>query len=272
MEARVVFVFVIIVLAPISVTAQNQPSGTQSRQKAQQPTPTTPISVNCNCTSQATDTKDKPQGWHKFVTWPEGIATWALIFTLGAIVWQAIETRRAAQAASKSVVAVINSERAWLTVKIENFNTPKKTDDPKPFISISAVITNHGKTPARTKKIFITKCQIPVQDGRRGLPSELPPIPDYSCDTVVTVEAIVAPNEPLEGISVYITPEEAVAINAREKTLYVYGFVEYSDTINGKDHKTGFCSLYWVPHPQANEPSGFVAFSMIIPPAYRYAT
>ena len=119
MDVRVVFIFAVVVLAPIFVTAQNQQSGAKSGQKTQEANPAVPISVNCNCTSQAADSKDKPQGWHKLVTWPEGIATWALILTLFAIGWQSWETRRAAEAAKKSADAVVDSERAWITAKVK---------------------------------------------------------------------------------------------------------------------------------------------------------
>lgn len=132
MKTRVSLIFTVVTFAPIFVAAQNQPSTAQSRQNAQQANPPAPISVNCDCTNKAEDSKNQPQGWHKFVTWPEGIATWALIFTLGAIVWQAVEVRRSvnaakesADAALKNAEAVINAERAWLTVEMAPFAKKK---------------------------------------------------------------------------------------------------------------------------------------------------
>jgi hypothetical protein len=118
MTSRIVVVFVLIILAPIFVAAQNQPSSAQKRQNTQQASPADPVSVNCNCTTQAENGKNKPQGWHKFVTWPEGIATWALILTLGAIGWQSCETRKAAKAANRSAEAFIRSERAWVIPEV----------------------------------------------------------------------------------------------------------------------------------------------------------
>src|SRR5271166_6400035 len=103
MKTRIMVVFAAVILAPIFVTAQNQPSGEQKGQDAQQSNPSAPISVDCNCATQTEGGKNNPQGWHKLVTWPEGIATWALMFTLGAIIWQSCETRRAAGAANKSI-------------------------------------------------------------------------------------------------------------------------------------------------------------------------
>src|ERR1700688_820926 len=114
MKTRVVFVLAVIVLAPVFVATQNQPSGAKKRENAQQTNPAVPITVNCNCASQAGDGKDKPQAWHKLVTWPEGIATWALIATLLAIMYQAILTHLSVRVARDALIA---SGRPTLEVK-----------------------------------------------------------------------------------------------------------------------------------------------------------
>src|SRR5580658_3991822 len=100
---RIFVVIAILALAPVTMAVQNQPYGAEDRKDTQQATPAGPISVNCNCTAQKDNSEDKPQGWHKLVTWPEGIATWALILTLLAIVWQAVISRKSADAALKQV-------------------------------------------------------------------------------------------------------------------------------------------------------------------------
>lgn len=46
---------------------------------------------------------------YKLVAWPEGIATWAFLATLGAIIWQAVETRRAATATAEAAIATYRS-------------------------------------------------------------------------------------------------------------------------------------------------------------------
>src|SRR5271154_4837844 len=45
----------------------------------------------------------KPEGWHRLVTWPEGITAWAVILTLAAIAWQSVATARAAVATENAV-------------------------------------------------------------------------------------------------------------------------------------------------------------------------
>jgi hypothetical protein len=179
--------------------------------------------------------------------------------------------QEAARAARENTHVLLNAERAWLTVEVENFAEPK---DGFPFIWVNATITNNGKTPARVKRIVMTKKQLPIPEGGFGRPAELPPHPEYDPTPTVTVEGkdlIIAPNSTFKHMHVYIAPEDLEEINERKVSLYVYGFVEYFDTVKGLEHKTCFCSIYWVPSPMANEPTGFT-FAAIIPATYFCAT
>lgn len=95
---------------------QNQPSR-QDWKDTQQANRATPVAVNCNCAAPTDDSKDKPRGWHKLVTWPEGIATWALILTLAAIVWQAIESGNATRAMRESTDMQAIGFVQWIDLK-----------------------------------------------------------------------------------------------------------------------------------------------------------
>jgi len=55
------------------------------------------------------DPKDYMPWWYVLVAWPEGVTAWLLILTLGAIVWQAWETRKAAEATKDSANAAYGS-------------------------------------------------------------------------------------------------------------------------------------------------------------------
>jgi hypothetical protein len=143
---RIFVVVAILAFAPVTMTIQNQPSGAQDRKGAQQANPATPISVNCNCAAQTDDSKNKPQGWHKLVTWPEGVTTWAILFTLGAIVWQAIETRRAAQATVRYTQSFIESQRPIIAAGIVGNPVRELHDRAAPRITVS--LTNTGLTTA----------------------------------------------------------------------------------------------------------------------------
>ena len=163
------------------------------------------------------------------------------------------------------------SERAWLTATVTNFEQPSEHSH---LVWIEIPIKNDGRTPARIKQIAVTNKLLPVPSSGWGRPGELPKEPDFSSDRTITLsgqDIIVTPCGALRHMHTYISPEEVKRINAREVSLYVYGFVEYLDTVKGKGHKTCFCSIYWVPEKGYNEPTGFM-FSQIIPKAYFCAT
>ena len=85
MKGAIILV-IIISFAPVAMAVDNQPASAQNGRKAENASPPPTISVNCNTCAQTDQSKDQPKGWHKLVAWPEGIATIALILTLGAIV------------------------------------------------------------------------------------------------------------------------------------------------------------------------------------------
>ncbi|MGB7133566.1 MAG: hypothetical protein WBD59_22330, partial [Candidatus Sulfotelmatobacter sp.] len=145
MKAWVLLVLVVVVLAPVLVAAQNKPSRAKNRKDAQAAPPPAPISVNCNCASQTDASQNKPQGWHKLVTWPEGIATWALIVTLVGIFWQASVSGKAAKAAARNIKLYINKERARLRVEIKPLNLPAKPD---PGYAVDFTVNIYGQTDA----------------------------------------------------------------------------------------------------------------------------
>jgi hypothetical protein len=62
-------------------------------------------------------------------------------------------------------------------------------------------------------------------------------------------------------------------IEEGKQSWYVYGFVEYLDTIQGREtHKTGFCEIYWVANETSKDVEGFRFTANLIPPAYICAT
>jgi hypothetical protein len=61
------------------------------------------------CEEEADSSGDYLPWGYKLVAWPEGIATWAFLATLGAIIWQAVETRRAARATADAASATYGS-------------------------------------------------------------------------------------------------------------------------------------------------------------------
>ena len=152
---RIFVVAAVLSLAPVTMAIQNQPSSAQDRQKAQQANPATPISVNCNCAAQPDDTKNKPQGWHKLVIWPEGIATWALILTLAAIVWQAIESGNATRAMRESTDMQAIGFVQWVDLKNWRSDYPSPTAEGGFTIGICFDIVNATNLPMTLEIISI---------------------------------------------------------------------------------------------------------------------
>ncbi len=225
MKTGIAVVFAVIVLTPILVAIQNQPSRTQDRKAAQQATPATPVSVNCNCTTKTENGQDKPQGWHKFVAWPEGIATWALILTLGAIWWQSWETRKSAKAAKDGVEMQISKERARIKIIVQ---------DVKGVVSGNQVVVvwqeNYGETTA-----FLKECRVRYVRAEREI------VPDYTKCRTVALNQQVPPeirrpaSEQKQGALILLEPsdilteEEALSVRKEESFLHVYGFARYRD-------------------------------------------
>lgn len=222
--------------------------------------------------------KPHPQWWYKLVSWPEGITAWLVLFTLYFVACQSWDTRKAASAteiaanaALKQADHMVASERAWLTAQVLDFAEPAQGSD---LIWISVPITNRGKTPARIDSIVVTSRLIPVPETSYGMPGLLPETPDYAVPKAIAAEGrdiIIGPDETFHDMPVYIHPREWEQVKAKKLSLYVYGFVDYFDTLEGLRHRTAFCSIYWRTDPKYNEPRGFV-FSSMIPAAYFRAT
>jgi hypothetical protein len=255
MKTWVVFVFTLIALVPVSVAVQNQPAGAKNRQNTQQAAPPVPVSVNCNCTTKADDGKDKPQGWHKLVTWPEGIATWALILTLGAIVWQAIVGRAAASAALKQVNYMVSSERAWVmdtTVVLSSGAKDKPEGSEQVFIQCAA--GNEGRTPARVLGMNAIFATGPISDPGKTwdnklywFPKTLTPkwtiLPDKSSALHCSVPGLTG--QPGQIFRQPIPNGE---------TPYIHGVIKYWDVFSETERFTRFCYRY-VENP--GSPYGF---------------
>lgn len=123
---------VVSALAIPAMATQYQQPGDKNAQQGQgnkyqvaTPAPTTPNSQPSSPDKQNGD--NKPYGWHKLVAFPEGITAWAIMLTLGAIVWQAWETRKSADASKAGAeAALIQSKlqaavmKQWIGLKLDN--------------------------------------------------------------------------------------------------------------------------------------------------------
>src|ERR1700678_1425432 len=253
----------------------------QSKGTADQPTPAR-TRAGCDANTYntynfATDPNAEPtnqsERWSRtdrLTAFYDGLTGLLVLVAAGTgwVIWkQTIETRKAADAALKNADAMIASERAWLTATVESFGEPLAGTK---MIWIEVPIKNHGRTPARVKKDTSTSKLISFSESISRRPGQLPEVPEYEPERTIELQdrdLIIAPGDTLRHMHVFIFPAEWIRIKERQKSLYVYGFVEYSDTVKGALHRNCFCSIYWVPEQGYNEPTGFM-FSQFIPEAY----
>jgi hypothetical protein len=218
------------------MTAQNQPSGANKRHNAQQAIPTAPISVNCTCASQAGDSENKPQGWHKLVTWPEGIATWALILTLAVLIWQAILTRIAARAASSNVELYMSKERARLRIKMKPLVLPSEIDT---FNTVDFTVSVYGQTDA-----FVTDSLCVAYIFPWGVFNN-PELRDKIMFPIHSLPSVVSANAPAVNCCALLGTKDGAdnilveEAKARRMFVGVRGFIKYKDVFD-RERETAF--------------------------------
>jgi hypothetical protein len=100
---------------------------------------------NKACEEEGASARDYLPWGYILVSWPEGITTWAIIFTGFAIVWQSWETRRAAEVARNGVILQFRPRVRIRSVRVF------LSDDSSRFQS-RLVIRNGGETTAHILK------------------------------------------------------------------------------------------------------------------------
>lgn len=273
-------ILVVALFAIEAMPAHNQVSSKraahQSQQSAQQPsTPTiAPITNNQATTHYQQQSGSKPKGWHKLITWPEGITAWLIMLTLGAIIWQACETRKAAEAARDAAKAallqanhMVTSERAWMIAQPCNPNIPPEIEGMTTgirHVGFSVRFKNVGKTPAFLLEIRYSG---KVLHSNEHLPDVHP---EYEEREIFKWEGEGLPLLPQDNIlenHVNTWAKEPVVITRGFDVLWVYGYIKYRDAF-GKNRETWFC-YRWVHEIEGWQTSGFIAGG---PDSYNRAT
>jgi hypothetical protein len=262
---RIFVVTAILAFAPIAVAVQNQPSGPQDRKTTQQTTPAAPVAVNCNCTAQTDNSKNKPRGWHKLITWPEGVATWALILTLGAIVWQAVEVRRSVNVAIGTLNHTRESSerqlRAYVLTELGNIvNVATPLRNSGSYTPTEARVThpdwgpvagmhikNTGQTPAFKVVHWgnILFREFPLKSDLPGPDENLTKSASAIGPGIINTKRLV--------LAKALTEEEISQLRNSTGAIYVYGFISYEDAF-GKKHLTRYRLFH-------NQGSGAVGIS-----------
>lgn len=201
-------------------------------------------------------TSSDPPCWHKLVAWPEGITAWLLLGTLGAIVWQAWETRRSAEASALAAKVakdgLIAVQRPKVFVKWV-FLIPGKPKDvggtqileDDHHWRIGCVVANLGGSKA---EIIESNLTIEAR-GIGSIDDLLPNLPPYGTDYSFE-QFSIDPGERQEKVIVLARQpetarfkflwEQCMAGNHTDTSpLICFGFFSYRD-LSGVDRRTGF--------------------------------
>ena len=169
---------------------------------------------------------------------------WVLVIvgsvTCLVIGWQSFETRRAAKGAFLNAQAVINAERPWLLVTLEEVSGPGTG-----FIIRAK---NKGRTPAM---IVSARIGCAVAENVEKLPGK----PPYGDGSLVQDHIVIPEDEPSVGwfdLSTLnkMTGNEAAGI---EGQTFVFGIVLYRDLLDlsqTKPHETRWIYAYY--HPRGD--------------------
>lgn len=207
-------------------------------------------------------TQAAPPCWHKLLSWPEGITAWAILLTLGAIIWQAWETRRSAEAsaiaakvAKDGLIAVHRPKVVvkWVFLipgKLKGVGGTQILEDDHHW-RIGCVVANLGGSKAE-----IIESNLTIEALGVGSTDDLLPyLPHYGTDYSFE-QFSIKPGERQEKIIVLARqPETARFQSLREQhlagnytdtsPLICFGFLSYRD-LSGVERRTGF-GAQWNP-------------------------
>jgi hypothetical protein len=233
--------------------------------KCVQPSEPTSAANSLTCkiySSQNADQgKSKPPWWIVLLAWPEGITAWLLLLTLGAIVWQAWETRRAAragQSAADVALAQIRmekaTERARLNIKVQKLQgirmTNSKEGTTKWWLEAVLTLSNIGRGRAYFCNSAMRFIAMPFEASPPSFEEELAFSLDIGSgyfdpdDSPIRIKCTLedCPNE----IEPFLTK-----MGSTEMTVYLYGFVEYETMGMKWRYPFGY---FWIPGSKDGAP------------------
>lgn len=179
--------------------------------------------------------------------------------------------QKQAKAALLSAQTMIDSERAWILVTIGSLPDVSSDTTKVAFIWIKPTVKNYGKTPARIRRIRVRLHKVAMSNG---LPETLPERPEYLSDRSAEIDGkdiVLPPNVSSQPVNIGITPEELASARRGEIGVYIYGLVDYSDTVSNRPHASRFCYFFWTQSGFSPDPDGF-AIAGNTPSAYIGAT
>lgn len=188
-----------------------------------------------SCAKEAQSRHDYLPWWYVLVAWPDGVTPWIVIATGLFIALQTRETRRAAEGAFLNAQAVINAERPWLLVTLEEVSGPGTG-----FIIRAK---NKGRTPAM---IMSARIGCVVAENVEKLPKE----PPYGDGSLVQDHIVIPEDEPSVGWFDLNALNKMTGNKAAwlEGQTFVFGIVLYRDLLDlsqTKPHETRWIYAYY---------------------------
>jgi hypothetical protein len=208
--------------------------------------PYAPNSDNAYRADECQDPKQYIPWWYVLIAWPDGITVWALLATFGAIVWQAMETRKAAigainaaEATQRSIELTIHMQRARMGIRVRQIK-----DIPNAF-DFHAI--NLGKTNA---KLIYARGFFVTLEGGQPLPATPPYLTEVERKKFII--SWVSPEDEfplrmqenqIEHNMVLDLTDEAKRndIRLRGHTVWAYGRICYEDGISSEMREKRFC-------------------------------
>src|SRR3984957_18501013 len=185
------------------------------------------------------------QWWYVLLAWPEGITTWAIIATGVVISWQTVQTKKAAEAALLNAQALINAERPWIMVTVEEVVGPSG--------GFNLYMTDKARTPAMVTDAYIG-C-VAVED-LSALPTKAPYGPGS-----MAKDRIVLPDEKqlmtwFSGVTLKKIVGETFPSAPWDGDIFVFGKVVYRDLLSPSSsdaHETRWIGLYQLPTGESGD-------------------
>ena len=162
--------------------------------------------------------------------------------------------RSSSEIADRQTRLFFQNERPWIVVNpktAQNWPLPQKGGVGFPLdFAVDWTLKNVGRTPAIVRKLRLT-----IRVDERPEPNRLI---NYG-DAETISNFLIAPNgeHSHRDFCEEISETEYDAIKRSERFILFFGYVEYTDTLENRDHISRFCSYwYYVAGVDAFEPVG----------------
>jgi len=164
---------------------------------------------------------------------------------VAAITKSVAATQNTANAALLNAQAIINAQRAWISVKLRRYAEE----------AFTLSIHNHGRTPGEITLVKHLDKYVPTI-------SDFEPDSNYEEIAEQLYRKIIVPGEIWEAGGFWddnlrlIMPDELYKeVKSSRQRYFIYGVVEYKDTVIGDLHETRFC-FWYNPHYDTFEIGG----------------